>query len=186
MELFFRVYWAFFKVGAMTFGGGYAMMPILEREVIEKEDWVSLEDAMDFYAIAQCTPGIIGVNTSAHVGYRVDRGRGAAAAALGFITPSILIIMAIAGFLTDLIQIEMVVHAFNGVKICVAVIILNAVVKMLKTGVVDRPTAVMFVAVLGLMIAFNLSTILVIVAAVAVGIILGAVRSASKKGGEEE
>lgn len=161
----------------MTFGGGYAMMPILEREVIDKKDWVSLEDAMDFYAIAQCTPGIIGINTSAHVGYKAGKVSGAVAAAVGFFTPSVIIIMVIAGLISRFSHLEAVVHAFNGIKIGVAAIIVNAVVKMLKVGIVDVLAAVLCAAAFAVMMLFDVSPIIIIVAAVALGILIGVIRA---------
>lgn len=177
MKQLLEIFRSFFKIGLVTFGGGYAMLPILEREAVEKKHWITLDDVMDHYAIAQCLPGIIGVNTSAQVGYRVRKGAGAIAAAVGFCTPSVIIITLIAGLIRQFSDLPAVQHAFEGIKICVAAVIITAVVKMIKKGVVDVVTGVIFVAALAVVVFTDISTIIVVLASVVLGVVIGLVRS---------
>ena len=99
MNILLDMFLTFARVGVMTFGGGYAMLPILQREVVEKKQWATEEELMDYYAIGQCTPGVIAVNTSTFIGHKLAGIPGSLAASLGFISPSILIITVIAAFL---------------------------------------------------------------------------------------
>ena len=110
----------FFKMGAVTFGGGYAMLPILQREVAENKKWSTEEELMDYFAIGQCTPGMIAVNVATFVGYKQKGFSGGLAATLGVITPSMLIITAIAIFLSSFAANPFVIHAFAGIRVCVS------------------------------------------------------------------
>ena len=137
MKEYLKIFWAFIKVGALTFGGGYAMLPILQREVVEHNHWASEEEIMDYYAMAQCLPGIIMVNTAAFVGRKYRGKLGGIVAALGSMLPSLIIITVIAMFLTAFSDYPVVKNAFAGIRVCVVVLIVNAVVKLWKSAIVD-------------------------------------------------
>ena len=156
MNLYVELFWTFAKVGVCTFGGGYAMLPILQRELVEKRDWATEEELSDYFAIGQCTPGIIAVNTATFVGHKLRGAAGGVAATLGLVFPCLVIIMLIAAFLQNFAQLPVVIHAFNGVRACVCALILSSVLKLRKSTVVDGPTVAIFVVVALLAVAGNL------------------------------
>ena len=155
MNLYFELFWTFAKIGVCTFGGGYAMLPILQRELVEKRNWTSEAELSDYFAIGQCTPGIIAVNTATFVGHKLKGAAGGVAATLGLVFPCLVIIMIIAAFLQNFAQLPAVVHAFNGVRACVCALILSSVLKLRKSTVVDLPTALIFLVVAALAVAGN-------------------------------
>jgi len=138
----------FAKVGVCTFGGGYAMLPIMQRELVENKGWATEEQLADYYAVGQCTPGVIAVNTATFVGSARAGVTGAVAATLGVVFPSIVIILVIAAFLRNFMHIQWVAHAFNGVRAGVVALILTSVIKLFKGAVKDWPTRVIYVVVL--------------------------------------
>ena len=154
-----NLYWIFVKMGAVCFGGGYAMLPILERELVLKRGWVTKEEIIDYYALGQCTPGVIAVNTSTFVGNKLAGNFGGIIATLGFITSSIVIITIIGTLLENFAHIEIVQNAFSGIRICVCVLIINATVNLWKTAITDKFGLVMFVIVLVLSSFLNISPI---------------------------
>lgn len=154
-----NLYWIFVKMGAVCFGGGYAMLPILERELVLKRGWVTKEEIIDYYALGQCTPGVIAVNTSTFVGNKLAGNFGGIIATLGFITTSIVIITIIGTLLENFAHIEIVQNAFSGIRICVCVLIINATVNLWKTAITDKFGLVMFVIVLVLSSFLNISPI---------------------------
>ncbi len=150
---------AFAKMGAITFGGGMAMLPILQREVVYLRHWATEEELLDYYAIGQCTPGIIAVNTSTFVGQKQAGIPGGIAATLGMVFPSLVFISIIAGLISNFADIPAVRNAFAGIQVCVCVLIFNATVKLLKKSVIDRRTAVIFSLVLAGSVVVNLSPV---------------------------
>lgn len=162
----------FAKVGVLTFGGGYAMIPILERELVDKHSWATNEELMDYYAVGQCTPGIIAVNTATFVGNKLAGTVGGIVATLGVVAPSVVIITLIAGILTSFSEIQAVKSAFGGIRVCVCVLIFNAVLKLWKSAVKDRPALVIFILVLGLSMFFNISPVVFVLFCGAAGIAL--------------
>ena len=147
MKEIFDMFITFAKVGAMTFGGGYAMLPILQREVVENKGWAEEAELTDYYAIGQCTPGVIAVNVATFVGYKYRGVKGALAATLGVVFPSLIIIMSLAGVITAFSDLTLVQHAFAGIRVCVSVLVFNAVVKLWKSAVVDKLTLAVFLVV---------------------------------------
>ena len=132
MKIYLELLISFFKVGIMTFGGGYAMLPILQREIVDNKGWATEEELVDYFAIGQCTPGVIAVNTATFIGRKVKGIPGAIVATLSIVLPSLIIISALAGVIEAFSHIAWVQHAFGGIRICVSVLIGNAVVKLLK------------------------------------------------------
>ena len=159
-------------MGVMTFGGGYAMLPILQREVVENKRWVTEEEIMDYYAIGQCTPGIIAVNTATFIGQKIRGIAGGIMATLGLVFPSVVIISILAGLITNFSHLAWVQNAFAGIQVCVCVLIFNAVVKLLKKSVVDKRTAAIFAVVLVGSVFLDLSPVWFVLASAAAGIVL--------------
>ena len=148
MKELLELFLTFAKIGVMTFGGGMAMLPILEREVVQNKHWATEEELVDYFAIGQCTPGIIAVTTATFVGQKRTGAMGGITATLGVVFPSLVIITILAGLITNFAHLAWVQNAFAGIQVCVCVLILNAVLKLLKKSVVDKRTAVIFVIVL--------------------------------------
>ena len=156
----------------MTFGGGYAMIPILEREIVENRKWASSEEMMDYYAVGQCTPGVIAVNTATFIGYRVAGPAGGVAATLGVVFPSVVIICLIAGILTNFADIPAVKSAFTAIRVCVCVLIFNAVVKLWKGAVKDKAGLVLFLIVFVLSLFFDISPVIFVLFCALAGLVL--------------
>lgn len=150
MKELLELYWTFVKIGCVTFGGGYAMLPILERELADRRRWTTMDDLTDYFSIGQCTPGIIALNVSTFIGEKRGGIRGALAATSGFLTGPVLIILIIAAFLRNYASLPLVQHAFAGIRVCVCVLILQAVLRLWKKSVVDPFTLGLYIAVFAL------------------------------------
>ena len=150
MNNLLELYWTFVRIGAVTFGGGYAMLPILERELVEKRGWTTMDDLRDYFSIGQCTPGIIALNVSTFIGEKRGKVPGALAATTGFLTAPIVIILVIAAFLTNFAELAVVQHAFAGIRVCVCVLIVQAVLRLWKSSVVDRLSLALYFVVFAL------------------------------------
>ncbi len=172
MSIYPDLFLTFAKVGVMTFGGGYAMLPILQREVVENKGWAAEEELTDYFAIGQCTPGIIAVNTATFIGQKNKGVMGGIIATLGLVFPSLVIISLLAGVITTFSHLAWVAHAFGGIRVCVCVLILNAVVKLFKKAVIDVPTMIIFLAVVLGSFFTPISPVIFVVAAAVIGIVL--------------
>jgi len=172
MKELLDLFLTFARIGGLTFGGGYAMLPILQREVVEKRRWVTDEELMDYYAIGQCTPGVIAVNTATFVGQKTKGIVGGIVATLGVVFPSLVIISVIAGFIQNFADLEIVKNAFAGIRVCVCVLIVNAVLKLLKSSVVDKATLVIYAAVSIGAILTSVSPVVFVLLAGVAGILL--------------
>ena len=145
----------FTKIGGMMFGGGYAMLPILQREIVENKEWATSEQLTDYYAVGQCTPGVIAVNTATFIGAKQAGIAGGIVATLGVVTIPAVLILIIAAFLSGFMDSVIVAHAFNGIRACVTALILVSVIKLFKGAVRDWPTRIIYIAVLALAAAGN-------------------------------
>ncbi|MBQ9850354.1 MAG: chromate transporter [Clostridia bacterium] len=172
MKLLLKLFAVFAKVGVMTFGGGYAMIPILQREVVEKQKWASEEELMDYFAIGQCTPGIIAVNTATFIGQKNKGVFGGIFATLGLVFPSLVIISLLAGVIEAFSHIVWVQHAFGGIRICVCVLIVNAVIKLFKKAVIDKFSFVVFLAVALAAFFTDLSPVIFVLVAAVLGVVI--------------
>lgn len=150
LKEYWELFIAFAKIGVMTFGGGAAMLPMLQREIVNSRNWATEEELMDYYAIGQCTPGIIAVNTATFIGQKRKGDLGGVVATLGIVFPSLVIILILAGVITNISHLAWVQNAFAGIRACVAVQIFTAVFKLAKKAVVDGWTAALFVCVFAL------------------------------------
>ena len=160
MKEYLDLFLIFARIGAVTFGGGYAMLPILQKEIVQSRGWASDEEIMDYYAISQCTPGIIAVNTAIFIGYKCKKEFGAIAAALGMV------------FLSNIMAYPMVQMAFSGVRIAVGVLVVHATVTLYKKGVVDLATFIIFALVFLVLMFTSISPIPVVVTSAILGILL--------------
>jgi chromate transporter len=172
MKELWELFITFAKIGSFTFGGGYAMLPMLQKEVVENKKWETEENLMDYYAVGQCTPGVIAVNTATFVGYKQRGIIGAISATLGVIAPSLVIIMIIAAFVNNFAQIPVVQHALAGVRVCVCVLVCDAVIKLAKKSLVDAATYAIFAAVMILALFTNTATYLLVIAAGVAGVLI--------------
>ena len=181
------LYAAFFRMGALTFGGGYAMLPMIEREVVDKHKWATMEEVMDYYAMSQCTPGVIAVNVATFIGYKNMGVLGGIVATLGVITPSVILISLIASLLQTFYDNRFVKAAFQGIGVAVCAILVQAVLKIGKAGLVDKFTWIL--AIVCFLTAWHLQipTIIVIVVSGIVGIIYKIIceKRGKNKGGAE-
>lgn len=170
LNLYLQMVLSFAKVGVMTFGGGYSMLPFLQREIVDNKGWATEDEMIDYYAIGQCTPGVIAVNTATFIGYRLKGVLGAVCATLGILMPSVIIITIIAKFLCIFASYEVVQNAFSGIRVAVCALILHTIIRMAKKGVVDIITLLIIVfSFLGLVL-FGFSPVTVVVAAGVIGI----------------
>ena len=181
MKILLDLFCTFFKIGAFTFGGGYAMLSLIQREIVENRKWATEEEILDYYAIAQCTPGVIAVNTATFIGTKKKGTFGAIVATAGVVLPSIIIITLIAALLQNFMQYEIVEKIFYGIRVAVAVLIVNAVFTMAKKSLADTLCIIVSIASFLISVIFpSVSPIFIVAAAAAVGI------ATMKKGGSSK
>ncbi len=194
MKELFDLFFTFMKIGAVSFGGGYAMLPILTREFADKRGWVTDTELNDYFAIGQVTPGIIAVNVATFIGNKRKGIIGGIVATVGLVVVPVIIITLIAALLTNFADIGVVKHAFAGIRVCVCVLILSAILRLWKKSVPDIPALIICVLLFALsafgehipVVGKFISPVwLVLIAAVA-GIIIMSVRASKKKKGGNE
>ena len=173
MKELWELYISWFKMGLFTFGGGYAMLPMIQRDVVEKKKWASEDEIMDYYAIGQCTPGIIAVNTATFVGYKVKGISGGIIATLGVVSPSLIIITIIAAFLTNFQDIVIVQQALSGIRISVCILMSVSIYKLAKKSVTNIFGITLCVIAFVMSYFTSVSTVLLVVVAGICGIIKG-------------
>ena len=181
MKVLWDLYCSWFRMGLFTYGGGYAMLPMIQKEVIEKYHWATEDEIMDYYAIGQVTPGIIAVNTATFVGYKVKGVIGGIVATLGVVSPSVIIISLIAGLISNFSDIPAVQAALAGIQCAVCVLMFDAIVKLYKKGVTDIPTFLIMAAAFLLSYFTSISTVILVICAGVAGYVLYVTR---QKGGE--
>ena len=172
MKQLWELYIIFARIGVCTFGGGLTMLPLLEAELINNKNWVTEDELMDYYAIGQCTPGIIAVNVATFVGHKRKGIIGGIAATLGMVTPSLIIIIIIAAFISSFAGDPIVQSAFSAVRVTVAVLILNTVIKMWKSSIKNKMGIVLAVLAMGLSFLLGISPIAIILIGGALGLLL--------------
>ena len=169
----------FARIGGFTFGGGYAMLPMLQKEVVEEKKWTTEEELLDYYAVGQCTPGIIAVNVATFIGQKTRGVIGGIVATLGVVAPSFVIILAIASLINRFSEITVVAHALAGIRVAVAALIVSAIIKLWKKGIKDLLGVIIVAAVVLLSLLLNVSPIIIVVVAMLFGIVYG--RAAGKE-----
>lgn len=168
-----KLFVLFVKIGAMMIGGGYSMLPLLIRELVEKNHIITEDELTDYMAVAQCTPGVIAINTATFVGYKVKRLRGAITASLGVILVPMILIILIAALLQNFANVPIVQHIFAGIRIAVCALIAAAVYKLFKKSVVNLTGVVLFLAAFLLVAVGNVSPVFIVIGAGLVGLAWG-------------
>ncbi len=176
MKELLEMFLIFAKIGLFTFGGGYTMLPILEKEVVEGRHWISEEDLIDYYAIGQCVPGVISVNCAIFIGNSRKGIPGAVFSTIGVVFPSFVIITVIAAFLSNFQDLVIVQNAFGAIRVTVGVLITNAIVKLWKTSVKDKLCIIFVLAAFLISIIFDPSPILIVIASAALGLVIPVIR----------
>ena len=172
MSVLWNLFTTFFKIGLFTFGGGYAMIPLLSAELAKKKRWTTDEELMDYYSIGQCTPGIIAVNVSTFIGYKLKGVSGAVAATAGMVAPSVVIIIAIANAVSFYMKNEYVAHAFAGIRIVVIALIFDVVLGMWKKGGGSWFQGIIFCLSLLALAWLSVSPVTVVLAAAVIGLLI--------------
>ena len=180
LRVYKELFTAFFRVGILTFGGGYAMLPILRREVVETHAWCTDEELTDYYAIGQCTPGIIAVNTATFIGSKLAGIPGGILATFSVTLPSFIIILILAAALQNFAEYAVVKNAFAGIRVAVVALILNSVIKLFRSAVIDRVTLCIFIAVAVLAVLFSVSPVVFVLVSCLAGIALKVWKGAKK------
>ncbi|MEG1964592.1 MAG: chromate transporter [Oscillospiraceae bacterium] len=172
MDKYLELFLVFSKIGGFTFGGGYAMLPILQKEIVEKRNWATNEELTDYFAIGQCTPGVIAVNTATFIGQKQKGILGGIIATLGVAFPSIIIISIIAAFINNFSEIVWVQQAFAGIRVCVSILIITTIMKLFKTTVIDKYTLGIFLVIFFVSIFTDISPVIFVIMAGAVGVMI--------------
>ncbi len=171
MKILLNLYFAWFKIGLFTFGGGYAMLPLIQKEVIDKHHWASEEEILDYYAIGQCTPGIIAVNTATFVGYYQKGILGAIAGTLGVVSPSFIIITLIAALISNFMEITVVQHALAGINVAVCMLMINAIMNLWNKSIKNIAAFTIFAVALVLSLFTDLSTVYLVILSGVLGVV---------------
>ena len=169
---FFELYFAFVKIGAFTFGGGLAMMPIMQRELIEKRGWITDDELIDYFAIGQSTPGIIAVNVATFVGYKRLGWPGGIIGTLGVVTPSWVIIMILAGAISSIDRYPLAQKALKGINVAVAALLTSVIVKFSKKNIKNIWNALFMLLAFVLIYFFKVQSVWIILAALLTGCLL--------------
>lgn len=184
MQDLINLYVSWFKMGLFTFGGGYAMLPMIQKEVIEKHHWATEDEIMDYYALGQVTPGIIAVNTATFVGYKIKGVIGGICSTLGVISPSLIIISLIAGLISNFSELEVVQHALRGIQVAVCVLMFTAIKGLYKKGVKGTVPFIIFACAFVLSYFTSISTVILVIIAGITGYVMTVL--SAKKAGEEK
>ncbi len=195
LKTLLALFWAMFKIGLFTFGGGYAMIAVLQREFVERKKWLEGEEFLDLIAIAESTPGPIAINSATYIGYKTGGVLGSTFATLGMVLPSFIVILVISLFFNAFLQIEWVKYAFRGIQACVAYLILSAGFKMFKSIKKTPFNVVMLILTVLCLVSFSIfaidfSTIFYILIGGTVGLVVYLIgycknkKSSNKRGDE--
>jgi len=179
MKEYLRIFWAFLNIGMFTFGGGYAIIPVVERELIKKRAWISMDEVIEYYTVSQIMPGMIGVNLAIFIGNMKKGPLAGFLAALGFILPGSTIIVAIAIFMTNFSDMPVIRQAFAGIRIAVAALILDTVIKLVKGVFKDWKALILYICVFilsvlpkGLLPAFLSSPAFLVITSGIIGLVI--------------
>lgn len=167
-----EIFITFFKIGSFMFGGGYTMLPIMEKEIIEKKKWIERELIIDTYALSQSMPGVIAINSSTFIGYKIAGRKGALAATLGILTPSFLIITIIAAFFAKIRDIALVNAVFTGIRPAIAGLIAVAAVRIARTAIRDKTGLIITFLSIILVLFLNIQAIFIIIGGLVLGVVV--------------
>ncbi|MDI3481505.1 MAG: chromate transporter [Tepidanaerobacteraceae bacterium] len=177
------MFWAFFKIGTFTLGGGFAMIPLMKVEMVDKQKWIKEEEFLDIIAVTQSAPGAVAINSSIYIGYRLAGFLGSVIATLGTVLPSFLIILCVVSFYADMKANPYVKKAFCGIYPAIVVLILAAAINLWKAAFRDKAGIVIALLSLAALVVFDVHPILVIVVSGLVGIFL---KKTAKQGGDRK
>ncbi|WP_315079734.1 chromate transporter [uncultured Clostridium sp.] len=180
MKELLDLFWTFCRIGGLTFGGGYAMLPMIQEEVVERRKWATEEEIMNYYAVGQCTPGIIAVNTATFIGYKTKGILGGIFATLGVVFPSLIIIMIIAGLLNNFNDIEIIKNVFGGIRVAALVLVINAIVKLWKSSIKDSLGVIVVIFAFFMTAILKISPIYIVIASAITGIVSKLIRGELK------
>ncbi len=176
-----KLFRLFFKIGLFTFGGGYAMLPLLKDEIVRKRRYLTEEELLDLYSIGQCTPGIIAVNVATFIGFQQKGIKGAIATTIGMIMPSLIIIVSLATVLKNFIDNRYVAYAFAGIRICVVALIADIIYDLARKNIKDYFGMIIFFGALILLVGINLSAVMIVILAGMVALAIGELKRRDKK-----
>ncbi len=176
MKELLRLYGVFFKIGICLFGGGYSMLPLLQREIVDKYHWATQDEILNYFAIGQCTPGIIAVNTATFIGYKRKKTAGAIVATLGIVTPSLIIITIIAALFENFSENETVQHAFAGIRVAAGALIAAAVIKLIKSNVRNPMQILLCIAAFVMVAVLGQSAVFAVIGSAVFGVAYGLLR----------
>ena len=179
-KMLISLYWTFFRIGGLTFGGGLTMLPMLEYELVQKKNWITEDELLDCYAIGQCTPGIIAVNTATFVGYKKEKILGGIFSTLGMITPSLLIITIVAAFLSQYMDNVWFQHALMGVRSVVCALMINTVINLGKKSLKNAWSWGICCVIFVLALFAGVPTVVLVILAAVTGIILDQMKGGSR------
>lgn len=181
MKEYLELFLSFMKIGAITFGGGYAMLPMIEREIVDNKKWATNEEILDYFAVAQCTPGVIAVNTATFIGYKRKKALGGIVATLGVVFVPVVIICLIASAIKAFSHIAWVQNALWGVSIAVCATIFSSLVKMMKKAIVDYVCIGVYLFSLVVSLAFGVSPVIIVLVCAFLGIIIKGILKKGEK-----
>lgn len=181
MNIFLELLISFIKIGFLTIGGGYVMLPMMQSELIEKKHWITEEELLDYYAVGQSTPGIIAVNVATFVGYKKAGITGGIVATLGIISPSLIIITALAGVIQSIDQYPNVQKAMSGINVAVCALITDATLNFIKKGVKNFVTLLVLLTSFLLIYYVKVPSYLIVLGAAFLGTITYFVKNKMKK-----
>ncbi|PIE97968.1 MAG: chromate transporter [Treponema sp.] len=181
IKILIKLFFVFFKIGAVTFGGGLAMLPILRREIVDRLKWATDEEMLDYYVIGQSTPGIIATNVATFIGFKRFGFIGSLVASIGIVMPSVIVITVIAAFITNFSQIEIVHKAMRGINVAVAMLLTDAILNLGSKTIQGILTFLIAVAAFFAMSVLNISAIWIVLVAAALGIIIQTLKEIIKK-----
>lgn len=177
---FIDIFFAFVKIGAFTIGGGLAMMPMMQKELIQKRNWITDEELIDYYAVGQSTPGIVAINVSTFVGYKRLGVLGGIVATIGMVTPSLIIIMLLATLINNISDYPYVQKALKGINVAVAALLTSVILNFSKKTIKNVWNAVFMVIGFILVFVFKIPSVWIILSAIIVGIVITVVKHHKK------
>ena len=179
-RLLFQIFWSFFKIGPITFGGGYAMIPMIEREVVTKRKWVKSQDVTDVFAVSESVPGAIGINSATFIGYRIAGVQGAVAAMLGILLPTFSIVILLSLIYKFLRGNPIVEAAFMGIRASIVALIAYAGLKIGKTAIFDKTTITITAITVIVLLFLHIHPVLIILTGIIAGILIIKIKTIMK------
>ena len=181
LKKLFSLFLTFAKIGGITFGGGLTMLPLLTREIVQKKKWATEEELLDYYAVGQCTPGIIAVNTATFIGYYQAGVLGGIFATLGMVTPSIIIITIVASVLQSFMEYPIVASALTGINAIVCALLSHTVITLGRKSLVNVISVVLFILGLIACFVFDITPILLVIIGGFVGVVYSKIKEGKAK-----